>query len=152
MLHGYVKYQQQHWDEYASTSTKVYSSQIHGFTNTHPFDLVLGRRSPDFTLNVQFLQGKLPTVAKSWSAFLATLQLALYLARNSLQRPQERNKRDFDWCLYKSRERLRTQDYVFIEKLDGVAKAKYLGHALKGIIDGRVRLNTRCPFDVWSCF
>lgn len=48
-----------------------------------------------------------------------------------LERIEEHYTRDFDQRLCKARDRIRTDDYVFIGKLDGVTKIPNLGHGVK---------------------
>ena len=50
MLRNYVKEHQDDWDVYVGPLTYAYNSQVHRTTRTKPFELVLSRPPPEFSL------------------------------------------------------------------------------------------------------
>ena len=50
MLRNYVNEHQNDWDEFASVLTYAYNNDVHRSTGTIPFDLVLSRPPPAFSL------------------------------------------------------------------------------------------------------
>lgn len=76
--------------------------------------------------------GKNPVAAKIQARFLAKQQYSLHRARASLQRANERHKRDFERRIHKYWTRTRTGNNVFIDSLILVIKALELEHAVDG--------------------
>lgn len=110
----------------------AYNSQVHRSENTRPIDLVLTWRIPDLKLKSTASTGKTYTAAKQLSGFLATIEHSLDRARISLQRTQERTKRDFNRHLCNGREMTESSYYLLSDLLDGVAETLKLGNAVEG--------------------
>lgn len=82
--------------------------------------------------NVQYFLKKMNTTAEKKAGFPAKLNHSLACALNSIQRTQERFKRDFNCSFRKDCERLRSGDYVFLDLSDGVTETSKPGHVVEG--------------------
>lgn len=74
MLRNFLDAHYQHWVSYAPTLTHVYNSHLYHSTNTRPFDVVLNRRIPYFTLESTISTEKTFTAAEQRAGFPATPQ------------------------------------------------------------------------------
>lgn len=92
-------------------------------------------RITDFTLESMVSTRKMLSAAKQRAGFLAPLQRSLDCASPSLQYTKERYNRDFDRRLCKGCERIRTNNCVFIELSNGVAKTPKLGMQSKDLLE-----------------
>ena len=96
MLHNYVNEHQDDWDVYVGPLTYAYNSHIHRTTRTTPFELVLNRPPPEFSLRRS--SGDMPLADRGTerAEFLKTVDATIQKAHGSLQRTKARYKRDFD--------------------------------------------------------
>jgi len=130
MLRNYVGEQQDDWDQYVSALTYAYNCHVHTSTGTTPFDLVLSRPPPPFSLHRSVSLHERPTRARR-EKFMGKLETALKTAYDRLVKTQERYKRDFDARIRRANLDIRAGDYVFIDPSDGTTKGTKLGnHAL----------------------
>ena len=121
MLRNYVNDNQDDWDVYASALTYAYNTSVHRSTRTTPFDLILSRPPPPFSLEDSADDRPLPPQEVRLK-FVRRLDTALRNATNALQATQERYKRDFDKRVRKTNRRLRANDYVYLDPTSGNEK------------------------------
>ena len=121
MLRNYVNDHRDDWDRYISGVTYAYNNTVHRTTKTTPFELVLSRPPPTFTLSHD---GDSPrrTSAATKRDFLRRLEESITKANDSLRKTQERYKRDFDKRVRRANRKLRTGDYVYLDPTDGTSK------------------------------
>lgn len=92
---------------------------------------MLNQSITGFLLEFTVSSGKRPASAKHHTGFPATSQPSFDRARVLLRRTQERNRRNFDWLLFKGRERIMTDAYFFTDKWNGVTESPKLGHLVE---------------------
>ena len=118
MLRNYVNDNQNDWDEYASALTYAYNTSVHRSTRTTPFDLVLSRPPPPFSLEDTDNERPLSHRAVRLN-FVRRLDTAIRDATTALRATQERYKRDFDKRVRKTNRKLRANDYVYLDPTSG---------------------------------
>jgi len=96
MLRNYVNEHQSDWDRYAYALTYAYNCHVHSSTGTTPFDLVLSRPPPPFSLDRAVETGDPQAKADRRNAFARGLDDAMQSAYTRLKRTQARYKRNFD--------------------------------------------------------
>ena len=119
MLRNYVGEHQDDWDLYVGPLTYAYNSHVHRTTRTTPFELVLSRPPPEFSL--RRADGEIPPTDRGnqRAEFLKTLDSTIQKAYESLHRTQARYKRDFDKRIRRINSRLRPGEYVYLNLTDG---------------------------------
>ena len=129
MLRNFVNDHQNDWDRYASVLTYSYNCHVHRSTRTKPFDLVLSRPPPDFTLAQASTTERPDNVSRF--AFLKRLDVAITKARAALTKTQQRYKRDFDKRVRQTNQRLRPGDFVYLNPTeDGKQRTKLTSPAV----------------------
>ena len=121
MLRCYVEEHQTDWDRYASALTYAYNNDVHRSTGTTPFQLVLSRPPPPFSLHRSLRQRPDPNKATRHE-FLVNLDAAIQRAYVRLKKSQQRYKRDFDARVRRTNVDLKASDYVFIDSSRGQGK------------------------------
>ena len=96
-----------------------------------PFDLVLTRPPPEFSLNHSPRVRKAPDLTTR-EDFKRRLDASIQKAYSSLQRTQARYERDFDKRIPRTKNTLRAGDHVFFDSTDGVKKPGKLQHLAEG--------------------
>jgi len=124
MLRSYVDEHPKDWCAYTSALCYAYNMAVHRSTNTTPFELVLSRPPPEFTLAHSPRRRKAP-VRETKEDYARRLGIAIGKARNSLLRTQQRYKRNFDARVRKTRA-FKEGDHVFLELNDGAKKRSKL--------------------------
>ena len=119
MLRNYVGEHQDDWDVYMGPLTYAYNSHVHRTTGTTPFELVLSRPPPEFSL--RRADGDSPPADRGnqRAEFLKTLDSTIQKAYGSLRRTQARYKRDLDKRKRRINSRLRPGEYVYLNPTDG---------------------------------
>ena len=107
MLRNYVGKHQDDWDLYVGPRWYAYNSHVNRTTRTTPFELVLSRPPPEFSL--RRADGETPPSEKGnqRAEFLKTLDCTIQKAYESLHRTQARYKCDFDKRIRRINTRLR---------------------------------------------
>ena len=127
MLRCYVEDHPADWCRYARALCFAYNTAVHRTTGTTPFDLVLSRPPPEFSVDHQPNRGKRPVRQD----FVDRLKIALGKATRSLRKTQERYKRDFDKRIRRAR-RLKVGEAVYLDISDGAAKRDKLAFQVSG--------------------
>ena len=129
-LRNYVNEHQDDWDKYATSLTYAYNSHVHRSTKTTPFDLVLSRPPPPFTLDQNANEQRPKRFSKH--EFVKRLEHSLEKARRQLDKTQQRYKDDFDKRIRRTNRKLRPGDFVYLNPSDGSAKLGKLAPASIG--------------------
>ena len=95
MLRCYVEEHQNDWDRYASALTYAYNNHVHRGTGTTPFELILSRPPPPFSLHKAIRQ-RPAMERRDRQEFLKQLDEAIQKPYGRLKKSQKRYKRDFD--------------------------------------------------------
>lgn len=95
MLRCYVFYYAETWDEHLEPLMHVYNLRVHRAVGTRPFDLVISRPHPEFTLHYDDDEAPVPT-GKHCTDFANQLRKVITKARISLDKVQNRYESDFD--------------------------------------------------------
>ena len=114
MLRSYVNDHQNDWDEYAEALTYAYNNHVHRSTGMTPYELVLSRPPPEFSLHHQLNPRERPTPGKK-ADFVSRLDLAIQKAYASLKKTQRRYKKDYDKSVRRSNRNIRTADWILID-------------------------------------
>ena len=119
MLRNYVNEHQDDWDVYVGSLTYAYNSHVHRTTRTTPFELVLSRPPPEFSLCRG--DGDAPPSDRETmpADFLKTLDATIQKAYGSLRRMLARYKRDFDKRVRRINARLKPGDHAYLNLTDG---------------------------------
>jgi len=132
MLRCYVEDHPHDWCDYVRALTYAYNTSVHRGIDAAPFDLVLSRSPPDFTID----QTTGPRGRKSdkfdRSDIVSRLRVAIGRASASLKKHQLRYKRDFDKHIRRSAMSLTTEDKVYLDLNDGAQKRDKLSHNVGG--------------------
>lgn len=130
MLRCYVEDHPGEWCTYAPAVCFAYNMSVHRSTGTTPFELVLSRPPPEFTLdhNAQRLAATTPATREDFAHRLA---IALHKARKTLLRTQRRYKQDFDKRL-RPNNPIKVGDSVFLNLAENSLKAPKLTHQVSG--------------------
>ena len=131
MLQNYVNEHQNDWDVYVGALTYAYNCHVHRSTRTTPFDLVLTRPPPEFSLHHSARRRSTPD-ANARDDFRQRLDLSIQKAYKSLQRTQARYKRDFDKRVRRVKSRIRAGDFIFLDSTDGATKPGKLQSPAEG--------------------
>ena len=121
MLRNYVNEHHDDWDRYISGVTYAYNCTVHRTTKTTPFDLVLSRPPPTFTLEHGPSPTRRPSAATK-ADFVRRVEESIAKARAGLAKTQARYKRDFDKRVRRANRGLHTGDYVYLDPSDGSKK------------------------------
>ena len=121
MLRNYVNEHHDDWDRYISGVTYAYNCTVHRTTKTTPFELVLSRPPPTFTMNHDAHTPR-RTSAATKQDFVRRLEDSIVKANASLAKTQARYKRDFDKRVRRANRRLSPGDYVYLDPTDGSKK------------------------------
>ena len=130
MLRNYVNEHQNDWDEFASVLTYAYNNHVHRSTGTTPFDLVLSRPPPAFSLYHNERGVRKPSEEQR-DYYIEQLEATVQKAYDRLLKTQQRYKRDFDKRVRSENRNIHTGDYVYLDPTDGTTKGmKLANHAL----------------------
>ena len=130
MLRCFVDDHPEDWCKYASALAYAYNQSVHRSTQTTPFELVLSRPPPEFTLEHNVRLKRIST-AEHRMDYVDRLKASLTNATRSLRRTQARYKRDFDKRI-RRRRAITVGDRVFLNLNDGVKKPSKLSHTVSG--------------------
>ena len=132
MLRCYVEDHPSDWSEYVRALTYAYNTAVHRGLEAAPFDLVLSRSPPDFTMAQ-------PTRARGKKGagidrqdYVIRLRIAIGRASANLKKHQRRYKADFDRRVRRAAVKLTTDDAVFLDLNDGAKKRDKLAHNVGG--------------------
>ena len=114
MVRNYINENQTDWDVYAFALSYAYNTHVHRSTGTTPFELILSRPPPEFSLHHTVRRRPKPD-ALTKKDFLVRLSSAIDGARGSLSKSQARYKRDFDRRVRESRRELQRGDFVYLD-------------------------------------
>ena len=114
MLRNYVNENQDDWDRYAEALTYAYNNHVHRSIGTTPFDLVLSRPPPEFSLHHSVNPRQRPTVEKK-ADFVIRLDRAIEKAYASLTKAQARYKKDYDRSVRRSNKNIRAGDWIYLD-------------------------------------
>ena len=123
MLRNYVNEHQNDLDEFATVLTYAYNNHVHRSTGTIPFDLVLSRPLPAFSLYHNSLGNRKPT-GEQRDHYVEQLDAKLAKAYDRLIKTQRRYKRDFDKRVRTANRDIRPGEYVYLDPTDGTTKSK----------------------------
>ena len=126
MLRNYVSEDQNDCDVYVGPLTYAYHSHVHRTTGTTPFELVLSRPPPEFSLRGADGDGPPSDRGNQRAEFLRTLDNTIQKAYGSLRQTQARYKRDFDKRVRRINARQKPGDYVYLKRTDGAKTSKKL--------------------------
>ncbi|CDF40838.1 unnamed protein product [Chondrus crispus] len=132
MLRNYVGEHQDDWDVYVGPLTYAYNSHVHRTTRTTPFELVLSRPPPEFSLRRADGDAPPSNRGNQRAEFLKTLDSTIQKAYGSLRRTQARYKRDFDKRIRRINSRLRPGEYVYLNPTDGAKTSNKLASPAVG--------------------
>ena len=118
MLRNYLNEHQDDWDVYVGPLTYAYNSHVHRTTRTTPFELVLSRPPPEFSL--RRADGNAPPYDRRTqrAEFLKTLYPKTQKAYGSLRRTPARYKRELDKSVRSINARLKPGDYAYLNPTD----------------------------------
>ena len=131
MLRNYVNEHQNDWYGYVTALTYSYSCHVHRSTNTTPFNIVLSRPPPKFSLH-HSVKLRAPPTAEKKNNFAKRLEDVIERAYSRFMTTQQRYKRDFDRRIKKIQRNIREGDYVYIDPTDGMLKTGKLGSPERG--------------------
>ena len=114
MLRNYVNDHQNDWDQYAEALTYAYNNHVHRSTGTTPFELVLSRPPPVFSLHHKVNPRERPTPGRK-ADFISRLDVAIQKAYESLSRTQERYKKDYDKSVIRANRFIRAGDWILLD-------------------------------------
>ena len=120
MLRNYVNEHQEDWDRYATALTYAYNIHVHRSTGTTPFSLVLSRPPPEFSLHHNVRSRTSPTHEQR-NDYVRRLDDTIEHAYTRLLATQARYRRDFNKCIRKMKQRIRTGEYVYFDPTDGLS-------------------------------
>ena len=126
MLRNYVSDHQGDWDVYVGPLTYAYNSHIHRTTRTKPFELIVSRPPPEFSLRRADGDAPPSDRGNARAEFLKMLQDTIQKAYESLRRTQARYKRDFDRRVRRINTRLAPGNYVYLNPSDGAKTSNKL--------------------------
>ena len=131
MLRNYVNEHRNDWYRYATALTYAYNCDVHRSTDTTPFNLVLSRPPPEFSLqnSVKLLA---PPKAEQKNDYARRLDGAIQMAYSRLMKTQQRYKRDLDKRIKKIKRNIREDDDVYIDPTDGMSKTVKLESSALG--------------------
>ena len=110
--------------------TYAYKNHVHRTTGTTPFDLVLSRPPPAFSLYHSPTSRKAQTTEQR-EDYLDRLESTIQAAYKTLLKTQARYKQDFDRRVGPSNRNIRAGQYVYLDPTDGTTKGIKPGnHAL----------------------
>ena len=121
MLMCFVEEHQDSWDKYANALTYGYNCRVHRTTGTTPFDLILSRPPPSFSLH-RSLQDLPEPDRRGRHEFLIALDETIAGAYNRLKKAQARYKKNFDKRVRRTNVNIGPGEYVFIDPTDGSKK------------------------------
>ena len=131
MLMCFVEEHHDSCDKYASTLTSVYNCHVHRSTGTTPFDLILSRPPPAFSLH-RSLRGRPEPDSRDRHEFLIALDETTACAYNRLKKAQARYKKNFDKRVRRTNVNIGPGDYVFLDHTDGSKKKGKLQSLAEG--------------------
>ena len=114
MLRNYVNDHQDDWDKYSEALTYAYNNHVHRSTLTTPFDLVLTRPPPPFSLHHSLNTRQRPT-AKTKTDFINRIDDAMTTAYARLAKTQARYKKDYDKTVRLGNKHIKSGDWVLID-------------------------------------
>ena len=112
MLRNYVSEHQSDWEEYASALTYAYHNHVHRSTSTTPFDLMLSRPPPAFSL-YHNSRGVRKATDEQREHDIEKLDAMIEKAYDRLLKTQRRYKRDFDKPVRTANRNIRAGEYVY---------------------------------------
>ena len=121
MLRNCVNEHQNDWDRYATALTYSSKCHVHRSTNMTPFNLLLSRPLPEFSLH-HSVKVRAPPTAEQKNYYARILDDVIQTAYSRLMRTQQRYKRDCDRRIKKIQRNIREGDYVYIDPTDGMSK------------------------------
>ena len=121
MLRNYVNEHQNDWDRYATALTYSYNCHVHRSTKKVPFNLVLSRPPPKFSLH-HSVKLRAPPTAEQKNNYAKRLDDVIQTAYSRLMKTQQRYKRDFDRRITKIQRNTQEVDYAYIDPTDGMSK------------------------------
>ena len=143
MLRNCVNEHQNDWDKFATVLTYAYNNHVHRSTGTTPFDLVLSRPPPAFSLYQNSRGNRKPT-GEQREHFVEQLDRTLAKAYDRLIKTQRRYKRDFDKRVRTANRNIRPGEYVYLHPTDVTTKGTKLSNHALGTY--RVLANDRRTF------
>ena len=108
MLRNYVNEHQNDWDRYATALTYSYNCLVQRSTNTTPFNLVLSRPQPEFSLH-HSVELRAPPTAEQKNYYAKRLHDVIQTAYSRLMKKQKRYKSDFDRRIKKIKRNIREE-------------------------------------------
>ena len=131
MLRCYVEDHPADWSQYVGAVTYAYNCAVHRTTGNTPFDLVLSRSPPDFTLSYKSNRKYAKDDKFDRKDYVHRLRVAVKRANESLRKNQRKYKRDFDKRVRKTMP-LTDEDTVYLDITDGAKKRDKLSHGVGG--------------------
>ena len=117
------------WDVYAPALTYAYNMQVHRTTGTRPFDLVLSRLPPEFTLRQA---RSVRTTNRQDRDRVTKLRDTINKARSKLMKTQARYKFNFDKRTRKVRDKPKVGGWIYLDPDDGTKKRPKTQHSVLG--------------------
>ena len=121
MLRNYVNDHQDDWDKYAETLTYAYNNHVHRSTKTTPFELVLSRPPPEFSLDHRLNPRQKPDAVKK-ADFINRMDDAIQKAYASLRSTQTKYKKDYDRSVKTSNATIKAGDWVLLDNPEAQPK------------------------------
>ena len=131
MLRNYINEHRNDWDQFVSGLVYAYNMTVHRTTKTTPFELVLSRPPPPFTLQSDSA-GPRKASRDAKADFIRRIENAIANAGENLRRVQERYKADFDSRVRRVNAKIAPGDYVYVDVTDGSRKLAKLETPAKG--------------------
>jgi len=131
MLRCYVEDHPEDWSDFTAALCYAYNSSVHRSIGVTPFELVLSRPPPEFTLTYTAQGDPDEATSVDKKDFVERWRIAIGKAKASLQEAQRRYKANFDRRLRRTR-KLRVGEKVFLDLHDGGMKRAKLQHETDG--------------------
>ena len=117
----HVNEHQNDWDRYVTALTYSYKFHVHRSTNTTPFNLVLSRPPPEFSLH-HSVKLREPPTAEQKNDYARRLDDVIQTAYSQRMKTQQRYTRDFDRRIKKIKRNICEGDYVYVDPTYGMSK------------------------------
>ena len=109
----FVEEHQDSWDKYATAFTNAYNCYVHRTMGTSPFDLILNRPLPPFSLN-RILRDLPEPDSRDLHEFLIALDDTIKGAYTRLKKTKARYKKKFHHRVRSTNMNIGPRDYVLL--------------------------------------
>ena len=137
-LRHYTEEHPKDWDLFTDALTYAYNTQVHRTTSFAPFELVLSRTPCALALQAQPTIEQCGSSSQYYTKWMSWLESLMSTAKNSMNREQDRYRRNFDQRLRRHKQDIRPGSFVFVRK--EYSNKSERKHKLAPIADGPFRV------------